>query len=493
VADSIEFPDPCLVVLVGPSGSGKSTWALQHFRPEQVVSSDRLRAIVGEDERDQLASSDAFELLELIVKRRLHRRLTTVIDTVGLDDERRRGYREAAASAGLPAFVVAFDTPGDVCRARNRERRRPIPERVLNGQIRRFGQIRPRLAEEGWEGVLAPATVALAAAPFRQAAAALTRQQSRPIGLRFGLSVSTFGWGRESTRTELVRLAGIAEGVGFDSLWLMDHLIQIPQVGPEWADLLESYTTLGYLAACTERVTLGALVTAVTFRNVGHLAKIVATLDVLSGGRAWCGLGAAWWAREHQAYGFTFPPPRERLDILEDALQVLPLLWGPGSKSFAGRVLNLPDTLCYPRPLQDRVPILVGGQGELRTLRLAARYADACNLFGDAERVAAKRAVLHRHCAAVGRDPASIEVTHLSPVLVGENVSHVDALVASLRPRSESSERFRARTKAGTVDQQVGRLRLLAEAGVQHAIVSLPNLTDESALPTFGKVITAFR
>lgn len=490
---SIEFPDPCLIVLVGPSGSGKSTWALQHFRPEQVVSSDRLRSLVGEDEHDQRASADAFEILELIVTRRLHRRLTTVIDTVGLDDERRGGWREAATAAGLPAFVVAFDTPGDVCRARNRERSRPIPEKVLNGQIRRYGQIRSRLVEEGWEGVVAPAGVALAAAPFRQASAALQRQQTDRVGLRFGLSISTFGWGRESTRQELMHLARLAEEVGFDSLWLMDHLMQIPQVGPEWADLLESYTTLGYLAAVTERVSLGALVTAVTFRNVGHLAKIVASLDVLSGGRAWCGLGAAWWAREHQAYGIAFPTPRARLDLLEDALKALPLFWGPGSRSFKGRVLNLPDTLCYPRPLQDRVPILVGGQGEVRTLRLVARYADAANLFGDAERVAARRAVLLRHCAEVGRDPASIEVTHLSPVLVGETVGHVDQLVGALRPRGETSERFRTRSRAGTVDQHVGRLRLLAEAGVHHAIVSLPNLTDPSALPTFAKVIAAFR
>ena len=163
----------------------------------------------------------------------------------------------------------------------------------------------------------------------------------------------------------------------------MDHFLQIPQIGREWEDMLESYTTLGYLAGVTGRVTLGTLVTGITYRNLAHLAKIVATLDVLSGGRAVCGLGAAWFEREHRLYGWDFPPRRERYALLEDALELLPLMWGPGAPRFEGRTVTVDEAICYPRPLQERIPILVGGSGERRTLRLVARHADACNLFGD--------------------------------------------------------------------------------------------------------------
>ena len=145
----------------------------------------------------------------------------------------------------------------------------------------------------------------------------------------------------------------------------------------------------------------------------------MATLDVLSGGRAVCGLGAAWFEEEHRAYGWPFPPVAERLDLVADALELLPLLWGPGAPAYRGRVLDVPEAACYPRPLQERVPIIVGGQGERRTLRLVAERADGCNLFGDPAKVRAKLAVLHAHCADVGRDPAEIEVTHLSTALAG--------------------------------------------------------------------------
>ena len=178
--------------------------------------------------------------------------------------------------------------------------------------------------------------------------------------------------------------AAIAEAVGFSSLWVMDHVVQIPQVGRPWDDMLESWTTLAWLAARTTTIRVGPLVTGVTLRNPAHLAKIVATLDVLSGGRAICGLGLAWWEWEHHLYGWSFPPAADRYALLEDTLKLLPVMWGPGSPPFAGRVLKIDEALCYPRPLQEHVPILLGGGGEKTTLRLAARYADACNLFGDA-------------------------------------------------------------------------------------------------------------
>jgi F420-dependent oxidoreductase-like protein len=272
----------------------------------------------------------------------------------------------------------------------------------------------------------------------------------------------------------------------------MDHFLQIPQVGREWQEMLESYTTLGFLAAHTTDVRIGTLVTGVTYRNVAHVAKIVATLDVLSGGRAVCGIGAAWYEREHRAYGWPFPPAPERLALLEDALQLLPLMWGPGSPPFNGRLISVAEAMCYPRPLQEKIPILVGGSGEHRTLKLVARYADACNLFGDARTVRHKLDVLERYCDQAGRSMDAIEVTQLSTALAATDRGALEAALARLRPPSMSSEAFAARVNAATVDDQIGRFRQLAEAGVQTAIVSLPDVDDPEALPRFGEVIRAF-
>ncbi len=255
----------------------------------------------------------------------------------------------------------------------------------------------------------------------------------------------------------------------------MDHFLQIPQVGREWEDMLESYTTLGYLAGVTERIRLGTLVTGVTYRNLGHLAKVVATLDVLSGGRALCGLGTGWFEREHKLYGWEFPPLAERYALLEDALELLPLMWGPGAPRFEGRTTVVAEATCYPRPLQERIPILVGGSGERKTLRLVARHADACNLFGDAATVRHKLAVLRAHCEAEGRDPAEIAVTHLAPARV----------VAAGEPREGQG--------AASVEEHVGRYRELAEAGVQTAIVGLSDALGPQSVTRFADVIAAFR
>ena len=283
--------------------------------------------------------------------------------------------------------------------------------------------------------------------------------------LEFGLQIPrfTFPGGPAETRARLTDIAAAAEEAGFTGLWVMDHFLQIPPVGPHWEDMLESWTTLAFLAGRTERVRLGTLVTGITYRNIAHLAKIVATLDVLSGGRANCGLGAAWFEREHRAYGWRFPPRAERFAALEDALELLPLMWGKGAPAYSGRTIEVAEAVCYPRPLQDHVPILVGGSGEQVTLRLVARHADACNLFGDAATVRRKVEVLHRHCAAEGRDPAEVTVTHLSTA------------------------------DAPAVDDHVGRYRLLAEAGVQAEIVNFPALAGPEPVAAFAPVIEAFR
>jgi F420-dependent oxidoreductase-like protein len=447
---------------VGATAAGKTQWASEWFEPDQIVSSDRLRAMVGLGERDQRASRDAFELLDLIVEKRVRRGLTTVVDTTGLEAKRRDAWRALAERHGVPAYAVVFDPPANVVRKRNRERGTPVPSKVVTAQLRDVPAVAERLPDEGFAGVRGPGPVALVAPSLLTAVDSARRQSDDPMTLEFGLQIPRFDFPGHpgTTRAALADVARAAEEAGFTNLWVMDHFLQIPQVGREWEDMLDSYTTLGYLAGVTERVRLGTLVTGITYRNIAHLAKMVATLDVVSGGRAMCGLGAAWFEREHRLYGWEFPPVRERLDRLEDALQLLPLMWGPGSPRFEGKTITVEEAICYPRPLQERLPILVGGSGERRTLKLVARHADACNFFGDVASVRRKLAVLHEHCATEGRDPAAINVTHLG------------------------------HAPAASVAEHIGRFRELAEAGVQTAIVSV---SDAESVAGFREVIEGFR
>jgi F420-dependent oxidoreductase-like protein len=472
----VRLPDPCLVVLVGATSSGKSHWAQEWFHADQIVSSDRLRAVVGAGERDQRASSDAFEVLDLIVAKRLRRRLTTVIDSTGLEAERRDAWRSLAERNRVPAYAIVFDPPAAVVRERNRASAAPVPSKVLTAQLRKADGIADVLGDEGFAAVHRAGPVALVPPAFVTALDAATRQKEDPMKLDFGLQVPRFDWPGHpaTTAATLAEVARAAEEAGFTSLWLMDHFVQIPQVGREWEDMLESHTALAYLAGVTERIRLGTLVTGITYRNIAHLAKIVATLDVLSGGRARCGIGAGWFEREHRLYGWEFPPLGERFKLLEDALELLPLMWGPGAPRFEGRTLTVSQATCYPRPLQERIPILVGGSGERRTLRLVARHADACNLFGDPETVRHKLAVLGEHCAAEGREPATIEVTHLA------------------RARVVASGESRDGPDAATVEEHVGRYRELAESGVQTAIVGLSDPEGAASVRRFGDVIDSF-
>jgi F420-dependent oxidoreductase-like protein len=490
----VRLPTRALVVLVGPSGAGKSHWAAGQFDAGQVVSSDVLRGLVGEGPHDQRAGADAFELLDQVVDRRLRRGLLTVVDSLALDGDRRRAYIEVARRHGVPCHAVAFDVDATTCRQRNRRRDRPVPAKVLGGQLRAWPQVRDGLADEGFDAVHAPGDVRIVPRALLATPTAAARQRQEAVPMHFGLQISAFQWPDRphGTAGRLVAIARAAEEAGFASLWLMDHVIQVPQVGREWEDILDSYTTLGYLAAATRRCRLGALVTAVTFRNVSHLAKIVATLDVLSGGRAVCGLGAAWFAREHAAYGWPLPPAGERLALLEEALQLLPLLWGPGAPVFDGEHLGRREAICYPRPIQEHVPILVGGGGERRTLRLVAEYADACNLMGEPDTVRRKVAVLAEHCREVGRDRSEVEITHLSPLLAGRDHDDVVARLDALRAPSATRARATEQLNAGTVEDHVGRFRLLAEAGVQTAIVSLADLADAGAVERFAPVVAAF-
>jgi len=232
--------------------------------------------------------------------------------------------------------------------------------------------------------------------------------------LKLGLQIPYFTWpgGPQELGPRLADIARTAEDAGYSSIWVMDHFFQIPGVGQPENDMLEGYSTLAYIAAHTSRVELGTLCTGVTYRHPGILAKQVSTLDVLSGGRAWLGIGAAWFEREHLGLGVPFPPLKERFERLEEALQIILQMWSDDNGPFEGKHYRLAETLNSPQPLREpRPPILIGGGGERKTLRLVARYGDACNVFGDVDTARRKFEVLRQHCDAEGRNYAEIEKT----------------------------------------------------------------------------------
>ena len=249
------------------------------------------------------------------------------------------------------------------------------------------------------------------------------------LGVHF--SNFTLPGGPEALAPTLAATARAAEEGGCSIFTVMDHWFQIEQLGGAHDPMLEGYTTMGFLAGQTQRITLGLLVTGVTYRHPGLLAKTVTTLDILSGGRAQLGIGAAWYEREHLGLGVPFPSVRERFERLEETLQICRQLWSDDDGPYEGRHYQLAETICSPRPLQQPSPrILVGGSGERKTLRLVARYADACNLYApDRAVVAHKLDVLARHCEAEGRDPAGIEKT----IITGTDpLADVDAFIASM-------------------------------------------------------------
>jgi len=223
----------------------------------------------------------------------------------------------------------------------------------------------------------------------------------------------TLPGGPGSIATIVAATARAADEGGVSAFTLMDHWFQMEEIATAQDPMLEGYTSLGFLAGQTEHIRLGLLVSGVTYRHPGLLAKIVTTLDVLSGGRAMLGIGAAWYEREHSGLGVPFPPVGERFERLEETLQICKQMWSDDDGPYEGKHYRLAETICSPRPIQQpSPPILVGGMGERKTLRLVARYADACNFFAsDAAVVEHKLDVLTRHCDAEGRDPATIETT----------------------------------------------------------------------------------
>jgi F420-dependent oxidoreductase-like protein len=232
--------------------------------------------------------------------------------------------------------------------------------------------------------------------------------------MQLDLHVSRFDWADNPSGIGdgVADLAQRAEEIGVRTLSFMDHFFQMDWMAPAEDPMLEAYTALGFVAGRTRTLRLRTLVTGVTYRHPGILAKIITTLDVVSGGRAELGIGAAWYEREHRGLGVPFPPTAERFERLEEAIQICLQMWSDDNGPYRGRHYQLEATLCSPPPVSTPRPrIMIGGSGERKTLRLVAQYADACNIFGGPDEVAHKIDVLRRHCDAVGRDPDDIEVT----------------------------------------------------------------------------------
>lgn len=456
-------------MLVGASGAGKSRWAQQRYRAQEIVSSDDLRGVVGSGRHDLAASADAFGLLDDILAARARRGLTCVVDTLGLDPERRRGYLALAKAHGLPGVAVVFDVPAALAKERNAQRERPVPAPTLAAQLARASDASADIESEGWDHVV----VLRADQPAEPDREERAEPERNADGIDFVLQVSRFPWG-EDPGGWLKGIALAADEAGFSGIALMDHLIQIPQVDRAWAPIPEPWVTLGMLAGLDTDLRVGTLVSPVTFRPAGITAKTVATLDAISGGRAFLGIGAGWWEREHAAFGLPFPSSKERLDELESAIETIRALWSPGTKAYSGERMSLPETTSYPRPVSP-VPIIVGGGGEQRTLRIAARLADGCNVSSDEKTLDHKIAVLRRHCEEVGRDPAEVSVTVLDLPVVGRDRDEVWARVEQLRG-STAAAKFAQTHRAGTHAEQRERYAALADKGVRTVFLALAHV-----------------
>jgi F420-dependent oxidoreductase-like protein len=305
---------------------------------------------------------------------------------------------------------------------------------------------------------------------------------------KFGVQLPNFsGFDSASLFDHIAGLATAAESAGYDSVWVMDHFFQLPPLGGPDEPMLEAYTLLGALAARTGRVQLGTLVTGVTYRNPAILAKIVTTLDVISRGRAILGIGAAWYDAEHQGLGVAYPGNRERLDMLEEAVQVCRAMFSGDDVSFTGAHYRLDHARNLPRPVQAGGPkIMIGGGGEKRTLRLVAQYADKCNVTGDVTTLARKIDVLRRHCADVGRDPAEIDVTWMTPLILTTSDQNTAEMREMLAAGGSAAE-----TAGFTVGQPQEIPDLIAghiEAGADEVIFSFA-FADTEGIAAVGRAL----
>lgn len=314
---------------------------------------------------------------------------------------------------------------------------------------------------------------------------------------RFGLQIPSFTYppapgSDEGLFDRIASIATTAEEAGFDSVWVMDHFFQIPMVGRPDEPMFEAYTLLGGLAARTRRARLGAMVSGVTYRNPALLAKEVTAIDVLSGGRAVLGIGAAWFDEEHRGLGFEFPPLKERFERLDEALRICRAMFTHDAPSFEGRYYRIEKALNHPRPIQEGgPPILLGGSGERRTLRLVAEHADACNIFGDLETVRHKLGVLDAHCEAVGRDPSTLTKTRLGTLVIAPSQTQAEQKVQDLASaRGVEVEALRPALTVGDPDSVVGQVSAFFDAGLDGLVFNMPDAHELDPVALAGSTLT---
>lgn len=323
--------------------------------------------------------------------------------------------------------------------------------------------------------------------------------------LRLGLQIPNFTYPEVAPAELFERVAAsavAAEQAGFDTVMVMDHFYQLPMLGPPDHEMFEAYTLLGALAARTSTVQLGTLVTGVTYRNPAILAKIVTTLDVISQGRAFLGIGAAWYDVEHEALGVDFPPVKERFERLEEALHICRAMFRGERPSFDGKHYRVKDVINHPAPIQaGGPPIMIGGQGEKKTLRLMAEHAEMANFTSGIDELPHKLEVLRGHCADVGRDPAAVSTSSMVSLFLGrtheEAVAKVDARLAPMGLDWDTLDpglkaQFESRFAVGDPDEVGARIRAFLDVGLDGLAVNMPTDGHEPDAVAFaGEVLLA--
>lgn len=300
------------------------------------------------------------------------------------------------------------------------------------------------------------------------------------------------------------RVALEAEDLGFDSFFVMDHLMQIPGLNPSIDPILEGWSTIAALAASTSKIRLGTMVTCNTFRSPTLLAKMAATVDNISRGRLIMGIGAGWYKEELRAYGYQNQLLGERFGRLEEGIQILKLMWSGKTTNFSGKYYRVKDAVCNPAPIQEpHPPIVVGGDGERITLRIAAKYADGCNVFGGADlgRLRRKLSALREHCNRLGRDYNRVWKTGLGRVIIGKNESDLKEKIKKYVPKEPTTgatgittfENRLQRFIIGDPETCVETIRKIFDEGLDYLVVNMPDSEDEHTLELFGeKVLPTF-
>jgi F420-dependent oxidoreductase-like protein len=311
-----------------------------------------------------------------------------------------------------------------------------------------------------------------------------------PIGL--GLQIPNFNMPRvteEGLFEKLSEVAVTAESSGFDTVLVMDHLHQIRGVGPEENWMLEGNSILSALAARTEHVNLSLLVAGVTYRNPALHAKVTTTLDVISGGRAIHGLGAAWFEGEHVAYGCEFPPLKERFERLEDALNIARAMFTEERATYEGKRCSVREAYNNPKPIRGDIPIMIGGSGEKKTLRMVAQYADASNIFGNPERVRHLTGVLEAHCERLGRDPTEITKTRLGTAIIAPTQEKAEERLERVRASGHFPAERLATWIVGDPDTVAERCQELLDAGLDALIFNTPYVHDPESVRLLGETL----